>query len=135
MKTSAVIALYVLVLTNTIGLGLLCKSVSERFSNDDYSKYILVKEHKVVSFNNHPYLKLKVLNTSKRPLDQIEWSVSFYDTNNVHVVTIESYSRNSLQPNKETTVCIDMQYEIEEYELKKNKYRFEVSPNAARVAF
>jgi hypothetical protein len=89
----------------------------------------------MASFCNNPCINLKVLNTYKRPLNQVEWSLTFYDTNGLRVVTIADSSWRTFHPKRETDESLELRFSVEEYDLKRYQYRCEVTPGSARVAY
>ncbi len=128
MNKSSIIALYLLVITNLLGIAWIKLDFKKFWDSPDYGNQVVILNSNINSFDEDTYLNLKVRNDAPVNLKSVEILVNVYDTNNVLLCTIEESLFSTFASGKERQVSAQISYgELEDLE----SYRFEPSVGAA----
>lgn len=131
MKQST-IALYLLVIINIIGLSIIVRDTGNALKPADFGKQVHIVDSKQTYFDGYNYLNLKIINTAKVPMDNVNIDISIYDTNNVHMCTFNENCYTVFHPNEEKIISTNLGYGKTKY--PEDKYTFKTSIGYAHRA-
>ncbi|MCK4563157.1 MAG: hypothetical protein KAU94_00625 [Verrucomicrobia bacterium] len=121
MKLSTLIALYLLVIINLIGIGWIINDIGKVWNPPEHKEDISILDSQISTWNDDTHLILKVRNNASVKIRSLVIGVYIYDSSNTLVSIVEDYVFSTLEPEEERFVSAQISFS----EINLETYRIE----------